>query len=167
LPAIRGFRADGPDLLVETAQGPLRLTMGEVEAQRWVAALAKAPPGLAEKLGLREDRRVYPLTPLTDEALIAATAPYPAPAADAASLLAELPDEATLTALLPQLGLRPALPFWAVTVKGKSSPFGENALRGRMRAAGYMDVKTCAVSPLRTATRYHFRAPPDAAALLS
>lgn len=165
--AISSFRAAGPDLLLQTDRGPLRLTLGEGEAQRWVTALAKVPPSLAEKLELRADRLVHLLTPLTDDALITATTPFLAPADTAACLLAELPDEASFTALLPQLSLWPALPFWGVTVKGKASTFTENTLRGLMRAAGFMDVKVCAVAPRWTATRYHRRAASEAATLLS
>ena len=153
--AITGFHAEGVDLWLQTDRGPLRLTLGEAEAARWVTALAKAPPSLADKLGLRPDRLVHLLAPMTDAALIAATAPFLAPAETAACLLAELPDEAAFFALHPQLARWPALPFWGVTVKGKASPFPENALRSLMRRAGYMDVKSCAVSARWSATRYH------------
>ena len=157
--AIRSFHTEGADLVLLTDRGPLRLTLGGAEAARWMTVLAKPPPSLAVKLGLRADRLVHLLTPLTDAALIAATASFRAPPDTAACLLAELPDAASLDALAPALARWPALPFWAVTLKGKDSPFPENALRGLLRAAGYMDVKSCAVSPRWSATRYHPRTP--------
>ena len=163
---ISGFHADGPDLVVQTAQGPLRLTLGEREAVRWVTALAKAPPGLTAKLGLGADRLVHLLTPLTDSTLIAATAPFVTPAATAACLLAELPDAACFADLQPQLARWPTLAFWGATRKGRASAFSENALRCLMRAMGYMDVKNCAVSAEWTATRYHPQARPAVAHVL-
>lgn len=165
--AITGYRADGVDLWLQTDRGPLRLTLGEAEAARWVTALAKTPPSLADKLGLRADRLVHLLAPLTDAALIAATTPFLSLPESAACLLAELPDAASLAALQPQLALWPALPFWGVTLKGKSSPFPENALRGLMRRAGYIDAKSCAVSSRWSATRYHPQDQPAATRVLS
>ena len=165
--AITGFRAEGVDLWLQTDCGPLRLTLGEAEAARWVTALAKAPPSLADKLGLRADRSVHLLAPLTDAALIAATAPFLAPAAAAACLLAELPDDTVFFALQPQLARWPALPFWGVTVKGKASRFSENTLRSLLRAAGYVDLKSCAVSPSWSATRYHPQDRPTPPRILS
>ena len=164
--SIQGFHADGVDLVLQTAKGPLRLTLGEAEAARWILALAKPPPSLAEKLGLRANRPVHLLAPLSDAALIAAVSPFLSPPETAACLLAELPDAASFFATQPQLKLWPALPFWGVTVKGKASAFTENALRDLLRADGYIDVKSCAVSARWSATRYHRRGPATALALL-
>ena len=165
--AISSFHTNGADLVLQTDRGPLRLTLGGAEAARWAAALSKPLPSLAGKLGLRADRRVHLLTPLTDAALIAATTPFVTPPETAACLLAELPDAASFAALAAELALSPALPFWGVTLKGRTSPFPENALRGLMRAAGYMDVKSCAVSPRWSATRYHPQARPAGPRVLS
>ncbi|WP_294330103.1 hypothetical protein [uncultured Sphingomonas sp.] len=51
--------------------------------------------------------------------------------------------------------VRQRLPIWAVYPKGKAAAFGDGAIRTASRSAGYRDSKSCSVSALRTATRYH------------
>lgn len=152
--SLGGVAVEGDDLLLATPDGPLRATLGARAAEGFARALAKPPPGLAEKLGVSADRRVFLLTPLRDAALLAALDGRTSPtAAEAALTLAELPGSAVLESLLPTL---PDLPFWGATAKGRSA-FPDAALRERMRAAGWIDSKSCAVSALLTATRYSRR----------
>ncbi len=149
---INTMACDGDDLVVITAQGPIRATMGAAEAARWVKAFAKPLPSLAEKLGLGPDRPARVLGPLTDPELIAALTGCLSPTS--LLILAELPDQAAMDNALAQLRQTPHATFWGVTVKGAKVGFSDAALRARMRAAGYIDTKSCAVSDRHSATRY-------------
>ena len=143
-------------LRIETTEGVLEADLGPA-AEAWAKAVAKAPPGLAEKLGLRADRRALVIGDITSPDLAEAVAPFRAAGPDAAAMVvAELPDAAAFAAAWA--GARPlALPFWGVTRKGKASPFPEADLRAALRAEGWMDNKTCAVSADWTATRFALR----------
>jgi hypothetical protein len=142
-------------LRIETAEGVLEADLGAA-AEAWAKAVATPPPGLADKLGLRADRRVVVLGALTGPELLAAVDPWRAEAAGAAMALAELPDAATFGAVWP-VAEALALPFWGVTRKGKGAAFPEADLRAALRAAGWIDSKTCAVSADWTATRFGLR----------
>ncbi len=168
---ITGYQAEGEDLLIQTANGLLRATLGAKEAAQWVRALAKPLPDLAQKLGIKTGMALWVIGPLTDAALIAAVANHGSAnhgvtdrcdAAQPALLLAELPDQAAFDAALVLCHDHPTAAFWGITRKGKSA-FPDAALRAQMRTAGYIDSKSCAVSDGFTATRYSRRRakPPD------
>ncbi len=153
---IHGWAIDGDDLVLTTAQGPLRATIGLKDAEGWLRALAKPLPDLAEKLGLTQGRKAFVYGDLRDAALSAAVAPYRAhPASLAAVCIAELYRAQDLDGALGALG---DLPLWGVTIKGNASPFSDGDLRRTMRSLGYVDTKSCAVSLEMTATRWQKRA---------
>ena len=152
---ITGFAVAGEDLLITTAMGPLRAGLGAQAAALWVKALAKPVPTLAEKLGIKADTAVLVIGPLTDSALIAVLSAVPA-ATLPQLLIAELPDQAAFDAALAGCTAHPGAAFWGITRKGKSA-FTEADLRAKMRAAGYVDTKSCTVSDAFTATRYGLR----------
>ena len=160
---ILTFAAQGPDLVLTTAQGDLRATMPPGHAALWVAALARPLPDLATKLGVSAQNRAFAATDLHDADLLAAVQDRSAPADQAALALAEILNPADLSGILARIG---SLPLWAVTVKGKDSPCPEAHLRPLLRALGYVDTKSCAVSARMTATRWQKRqakaAPGDA-----
>lgn len=142
-------------LRIETAEGVLEADLGPA-AEAWAKAVLKPAPGLAEKLGLRADRRALVFGAITGTELAEAVAPFGSAAPEAAMVLAELPDAAGFAAVWA--AARPlALPFWGVTRKGKASAFAEADLRAALRAEGWMDNKTCAVSAEWTATRFALR----------
>ena len=142
-------------LRVETAEGVLEADLGQA-AEAWARAVAKAPPGLAERLGLRADRQVRVFGALSCIELAEAVAPFLVTHAQPAMALAELPDEAAFAAAWAAAAPL-ALPFWGVTRKGKASAFPEAELRAALRADGWIDNKACAVSADWTATRFALR----------
>lgn len=149
--------ADGETLVIPTPEGPLRAALGAAEAARWVKALARAAPGLAEKLGLGPDKRAHLLTAVTDPDLIRALEGHiTASPSEAAFDLAEVTSEEVLQEIVSRLSARPV---WMVTVKGKASPLPEDRVRAVMRAMGQIDSKSCAVSAVMTATRFAPRRP--------
>lgn len=152
---IMGFHADEADLVIQTTLGPLRATLGAKEAAFWIKALAKPLPSLSEKLGIKADTALWVMGALTDAALIAVVADH-VRAAQPTLILAELPDQAAFDQALTLCQTHPDAAFWGITRKGKSA-FPDAALRAQMRAAGYIDSKSCAVSDAFAATRYRRR----------
>lgn len=153
--AITGFAVNADDLVIETTEGPLRANLGAKVASLWAKALAKPPPDLCSKLGVSPAAPVQVLGNLTDPALIAALSGCSSPTA--LVLIAEIVDAETLERAVNVLAQAPITMFWGVTVKGKASPLPESALRTRLRLAGYVDTKSCAVSETHSATRFHRR----------
>jgi hypothetical protein len=154
------YLAEQDDLVIQTPQGSLRASIGAAEAARWVKALAKAPPSLADKLGIGPDRPVFVIGELTAPELVAATFGVTAPVAAAATVgLAELRSAADLDRARLAAG---DLALWGITLKGPATAFSDAELRKILRAAGWIDTKSCAVSAELTATRYQRRKTQDA-----
>lgn len=149
-----------------TAEGFTLLAAGDrltvelpgAEAARWVEALLTPPPDLRHKLGVGATQPAWVLRPFDDEALAraldGATVPTPA---GATVIVAVLEAEEDLDALLAAAGEHPTLPLWCVYRKGPQSVVGDATVRTRLRTAGYVDAKSCAVSDRLTATRYRPR----------
>lgn len=145
-------KADGGTLVL-TADGQApRLELGGKEAEKWAAALLKPPPPLARKLGLGPDARALVLGDASDPELVRAlNNAVAAKVADAAMVVAVIDGEAGLRAAVSRA---PHLPVWCVYAKGKAAGYGDGEIRSFMRARGYRDNKSCAVSERLTATRY-------------
>lgn len=147
-PAVHGealqFTADG-DVVV--------LDLGAKQAEAWRKALATPPPSLRAKLGLGDGAKAL-LVGLCNDADLAAALKN-ATTRDrgkAAMAIAVVTNAADLAAAQAAAD---GLPLWAVYRKGKGVAFGDTAVRAALRAAGWRDTKTCAVSGALTATRYH------------
>lgn len=128
---------------------------GAAAAVRWRTALLTPPPSLASKLGVDPEHPAYPLGVLDDaalrEALLGATVSEPG---RAASILAVIENAAAVAAALEVSASWPELPLWCVYPKGASGPVTGAELREELRALGYIDTKSSAVSDRLTATRY-------------
>lgn len=156
--AISAVAVSGEDLLVTAAGGTLDLTLGAVEAEKWAAALRKAPPTLAAKLGVSVGQPAFVLGPVADAELAAALDDAQTPVlADAAILIAVLHSEAELAAAFEVARSVPHLPLWCVAAKGRTAPLSDATIRSFLRGHGYIDTKTSAVSERLTATRYRVR----------
>lgn len=153
--AIVGFAQEGDDLVIQTPRGALRAGLAPKHAARRVAALAKPIPTLAAKLGVSPETPIRLLGDVTDADLQAALSGGVSPTAT--TLLAELNDATQLDAALHALADPGLTAFWGVTVKGKAAPLPEASLRSRLRDAGFTDTKSCAVSQIRSATRFQRR----------
>lgn len=137
----------GPDQLV--------LELGEVQAEKWQKLLLTPPPTLAQKLGISPQKPAFVSGRITDpvlmEALTAATVTEPE---DSTCLISVIENEADLNATLELAGGMATLPVWCIYPKGRQANPGDAQIRHVLRAAGFMDNKSCAVSPKFTATRY-------------
>jgi len=154
---LRQARVEGDALVFEAGGESLCLRLGADTAVRWLRALQTPPPTLADKLGLKPGVRALCLGPCADAALQAAVSAYRVEnPADATLLIAELNEARDLEAVLAVEATQPGLPIWTVYRKGPVA-FGDTAIRALLRARGFVDSKSCAVSEPLTATRYRRR----------
>jgi hypothetical protein len=157
--ALRDWRVEGDDLRLIAEGGDLTLTLGATEAAAWVKALGKPLPSLAAKLGLSASARAWVIGgPPPDEiALAVAGATSPGPEG-AAVIVAVLTGPGDLDAALAA-GRAHDLRVWCVHGKGKAAVMPDARVREAFRAAGWMDIKSSAVSEGFSATLY--RPPAD------
>jgi hypothetical protein len=152
---IAKVAVEGGDLLIMLVREKLVLELGSAEAGKWAAALLKAPPTLAEKLGISGSKPAFVIGATSDAELLAALKDATVSSArDAAVLIGILNAEADLKKAFKIAIKIPDLKIWCVHGKGKSATLGDTAIRTFMRTNGYLDTKTCAVSSTLTATRY-------------
>lgn len=148
------WRVEGEDLCLRSDGAPLILTLGAKEAAAWVRALEKPLPSLAAKLGVSEAARAWVIGGPAPEALAVALAGAEVPGPEGAALIvAVLTGPGDLAAGLAA-GRAHGLRVWCVHGKGKGAAVGDAAVRAAFRAAGWMDIKTSAVSEAFTATLY-------------
>lgn len=140
------FHADGE---------PVALALGDVESRRWATKIATPPPTLAAKLGVGPQQPVLVWGRVDDAALAAALqgAVTTDPGA-AQAMLAVVHSAADLDAAAARHRDLPCPALWIVHPKGPAAPIGDGTIRQVLRAWGYVDTKTSAVSEVLTATRY-------------
>lgn len=146
--------ADGA-LQFSAAGETVQLQLGAAEAGRWLLKIQTPPPSLAAKLGVGPTAPVW-LHGVADDAALAqaldsATTTDP----DAALQMVAVVHSATdlAAALQVHAGL-PCAWLWLVHGKGRGAALGDTAIRQDLRARGYTDSKTTAVSAHSTATRW-------------
>jgi len=158
LASLRGLRADGDTLRFRAGGDEVALVLGSAAAARWAAAIAKPPPSLAAKLGIRTDTRVLVEGDIDDDALAAALAAGTrAHGGDDADLIVARVDDADeLVRIASEHGglLERRVPLWVVYTKGRSAPLGETAVRSMLRERGLMDLKVASVSAALTALQF-------------
>ena len=156
---LMGWRIEGEDLCLQSGGEPLVLTLGAKEAAAWIKALEKPLPSLASKLGVSAVARAWVIGgPAPEELAVAISGAVAAGPKDAAVIVAVLSGPGDLEAALAA-GQAQGLRVWCVYGKGKSvavggAAVGDAAVRAAFRAAGWMDIKACAVSEAFTATLY-------------
>lgn len=154
-PVIEGVAIEGEELRFTCAGETVRLALGARLARSWAEAIARPPPSLRAKLGLDKGARALLLGTFADEALAEALdGVVVGHGADAAMLVACIAAPADLAAARALHAAYPLLPLWAVYPKGRGVAFGDGEIRAALRAEGFRDSKSCAVSDRLTATRY-------------
>lgn len=155
LAALRAVQATGDQLRFQADGETVHLALGAAQAAAWARKILTPPPSLATKLGLRPEAPAWVLGPVDDaalaEALHGAVTEDPAAATLCIAIVCA-PDE--LAAVLARHAPHVHLPLWLVHLKGRGPHLGDSEIRRTMRAQGYMDNKTSAVSARLTATRY-------------
>jgi hypothetical protein len=151
---LMGWRVEGDDLCLLSDSTPLILTLGAKEAASWVKALDKPLSSLAAKLGVSPDARALVIGwPAPEEIAVAVAGSVASRPEQAAMIIAVLSGQDDLQAAL-FAGQSHGLRVWCVHGKGKGAAVADSALRAAFRGAGWMDIKTCAVSEVYTATLY-------------
>lgn len=152
--AITSMSVDQGWLTLIIDREPLVLELGEVEAARWLTALQKPVPTLAEKLGVGAGCRAFVIGAVEDAELTAAlNGVRAASVAEAGVLVAVLESPGDLDAAFAVAGEAPDLMLWCVYPKGRAA-VTDALVREYLRGRRYIDSKSCAVSARLTATRY-------------
>ena len=151
---LMGWRVEGEDLCLTLDGEPLVLTLGAKEAAAWVKALDKPVPSLAQKLGVSASARAWVIGGPTPEEIAVAVAGADTTGPEGAALIiAVLTGPGDLEAALAA-GQAQGLRVWCVHGKGKGAAVPDALVRELFRAAGWMDIKTSAVSEGFSATLY-------------
>lgn len=151
---LTDWRVEGDDLCLMSEGESLILTLGAREAAAWVRALDRPVPSLARKLGISDSAKVWVIGGAAPEEIAVAVAGRSVPGPDEAALVvAVLTGPGDLETALAT-GRATGLRVWCVHGKGKGAAVGDAMVRTAFRAAGWMDIKTCAVSDSFSATLY-------------
>jgi hypothetical protein len=154
---LKQIRADGDRLLFAFHGEKFTLSLANALALKWVKALTTPPPSLAKKLGISEDTVVRTIGRMDDDALETALATAKSVSSKNADLIiARVNSPGDLARALrttaDQLAAR--IPVWFIYPKGKGHPLSEAEVRSAALAAGIVDTKVAAVSPVLTALRF-------------
>lgn len=153
--ALTDVHVDEDALCFQAMGESVRLYLGATVAAAWAKAIATPLPSLKAKLGLAKGGQALCVgtfdDPLLDEAVNDSRAQD---IARADMIIARVDGLSDLEAALAIHAASPLLPLWAVYPKGSGVTFGDSHIREILRAAGFRDSKSCAVSPRLTATRY-------------
>lgn len=154
--ALLQLRVQAETLHFLAADEAVALALGAAQATKWLVALQAPPRSLAAKLGVSAAAPAAVFGPVADDVELAA-ALQDATTGDvrAAAMLVALvrsPDDLAQAVQRHADVAGPAL--WVVHAKGKAAALGDAAIRQTLRASGYVDNKSTAVSDRLTATRY-------------
>jgi hypothetical protein len=151
---LMDWRVEGEDLCLRSDGEALVLTLGAKEAAAWVKALEKPLPSLAAKLGISATTRAWVIGGTAPEEIAVAVAAGRAEEPErAAVIVAVLTGPGDLEAALAA-GQVHGLRVWCIHGKGKSAAVGDAVARAAFRGAGWMDIKSSAVSEAFSATLY-------------
>lgn len=153
--AMRAVRADGDALMIDAGDMTICLELGATTAVKWANKILTPAPSLAHKLGIGHASPAYVIGTVADEALADALDGHSAPADTATLSVAIVGNRDELDAALAAHAVLPrGSHIWVIHGKGPKAAFGDNAVRAHMRAQGYRDSKSSAVSEALSATRY-------------
>lgn len=153
--AIQAVRVDGDVLRIDTEGSAIAITLGAATAAKWAKKILTPAPSLAHKLGIGHASPALVIGEATDPALVEALDGHSAGPEAAKLSVAIVGDAAALDAALARHAALPrGSAIWVIHGKGPKAAFGDNAVRAHMRALGYRDSKSSAVSDTLSATRY-------------
>jgi hypothetical protein len=159
---LMDWRVEGEDLCLRSDGEGLMLTLGAAEAAAWVRALDRPVPSLAAKLGVSATARALLIGgPAPEELAVALAGALAVGQEGAAVIVAVLTGPDDLEAALAA-GRKTGLRVWCVHGRGRGAAVPDGVVRKVFRAAGWMDIKSSAVSGGFSATLY--RAAPDGTA---
>jgi hypothetical protein len=152
--ALEGVTSEDGILRFNCAGEAVKLYLGVRLSGTWVKAISTPPPSLRCKLGLNTG--AAKLIGVMDDAELAEAldGSLVEEASEATMLIARVNGPADLKLACEMHALQPDLPIWTVYPKGRGVVFADGAIRSALRARGFRDTKSCAVSDRLTATRY-------------
>jgi len=152
---LNQVRIDGETLRFVCGSEEVALNLGANIAEKWAKAIATPPPSLRAKLGLAPGMTAIRIGVFDDTALAEAIEDALIDdVAQADMIIACVEGPVELDRALAAHARQPGAPIWAIYPKGKGVAFGDGEIRMTLRAEGYRDTKSCAVSDRLTATRY-------------
>lgn len=155
---LRSLRVEGDFLSFAVDGEEVALALGGALAARWEAALRKAPPTLAQRLGIDGDTRVRVFGQVTDTNLEEAlSVGLRVGVGEVDVAVGQVEVAGDLHELIRQSeGLRGrGVALWVVYPKGAKSMVGEGEVREALRGVGMMDTKVASVSGRLTALRFN------------
>ena len=152
---IADVRVEGDELLLRAQGSEIALSLGAMAATKWAKKIVTPAPSLASTLGIGHASMAFVIGNVTDDALAEALDGHSAPIESAKLSVAVVRNTAELDeALVRHADLPKGSHIWVIHGKGPKAQFGDNAVRAHMRALGYRDSKSSAVSDTLSATRY-------------
>ena len=156
--SIKSVKVKSDTLCFTCAGESVRLHLATRAAEAWRKAITMPPPGLRAKLGLDKGARALLVGSFDDDVLAnALKGVLVKDGLDAAMLIVCVGGPRDLAAAQAIHAVHPGLSLWTIYPKGRGVAFGEREIRTALRAAGFRDTKSCAVSGLLTATRYNYK----------
>ena len=156
--ALQNLRTEDGALRFEAGDEAVSLQLGEPEAGKWLKKLLTPPPTLAAKLGVSADNPALLIGPTVgtlDPALAEALAGgLTGNVKTARMLVAVLCKHDELQRMADFHADMICKTVWVVHPKGPGARPSDADVRLELRARGYVDNKTTAVSDALTATRY-------------
>jgi hypothetical protein len=154
---MKHVAAMGDRLTFEFKNESWSLILGSDTAEKWAAIILAPPPSLAKRMGITAEITVEVIGEVDDNALQDALARAKANVKRNGELiLARVDTPEALTRVLKNKAdaLANRTPMWVVYRKGRGQALGESDVRALCLAAGLVDSKVTAVSPVLTALRF-------------
>ncbi|MFG6412765.1 hypothetical protein ACG02S_02520 [Roseateles sp. DC23W] len=163
--SLQNLRVEaGGALRFEAGDDAVTLQLGEPEAGKWLKKLQTPPPTLAAKLGVSAASPALLIGPTVgtlDPALAEALAGcITTNVREARMLVAVISKRDELARMADFHADMICKTVWVVHAKGPGANPSDSDVRLELRARGYVDNKTTAVSERLTATRYVLSEPP-------
>lgn len=132
-----------------------RFELGEA-AQKWYQKIISPPKSLAQKFGLKNDAKTYPLNDISsDEVNLAIQNCQFADLENAQIIFAQIKNIDDLEFIHKKIvKLKSNFAIWLIYQKGKNAILKENQIREFMRQNGFMDNKISAIDDIWTSARY-------------
>ncbi len=149
--------AKGDRLYLRFKGEPWSLTFGSGVAAKWAAIILAPPPSLAKKMGITAQTAVEVVGKVEDEALQEALSQAETISKRNGMLIiarVDTPEELVRVLKSKAEPLAKNTPMWVVYRKGRGQLLGESEVRALCLAAGLVDSKVAAVSPILTALRF-------------
>ena len=155
--AIKNMRVEGDALTFNNGKDKVFLRLGSVTAKKWLDAILKPAPSLAQKLGIGRDSVVRVCGVVrSDELRSALEQAASTPNQPPHMLIACVESRESLLKALSDSRefVDGRVPIWVIYPKGARSSLGETTVRETLRQLGLRDTKVAAVSSTLTALRF-------------